>query len=81
MKIFFLAACIVVMVIAGSLTDYKDTNWGGGCDGIRQSPINIKTQDVKFFPWITYLGLDGQYKDLFYNETGQALTVDAKCLT
>ena len=46
MKIFFLAACIVVMVIAGSLTDYKDTNWGGGCDGIRQSPINIKTQDV-----------------------------------
>ena len=45
-KIFFLVACIVVVVIAGSLTDYKDTNWVGDCDVMLKSPINIKTQDV-----------------------------------
>ena len=45
-KIFFLVACIVVVVIAFSLTDYKDTNWVGDCDVMLKSPINIKTQDV-----------------------------------
>ena len=33
-------------MIVGNLTDYKDTNQGGDCDGMNQSPINIKTQDV-----------------------------------
>ena len=47
MKVSILIVCLMAMAMADShYTDYNDTNWGGECDGMHQSPINIESKEV-----------------------------------
>lgn len=51
-----LVVSFVILAMSAD-ADYTDpTTWGGDCDGMRQSPINIETREVEFCPWNVYFG-------------------------